>query len=135
MNENQNVGYLIVNVTTARGAIPLNGATVSVFHTAVAGSPLVTVTKTGTSGKTERISLAAPNRISSMSPSNEAVKPYATYTVQVEKEGYYTVTGNDVPIFDGITSIQSFEMIPLAEYDSANIYPRTGLSLDERESF
>ena len=131
MDNEHNIGYLIVNVSTARGAIPLSGASVTVFDSSVEGNPLVTSVSTDTSGKTTKIALATPDRAESESPG--AKKPFATYMVQVSHEGYYTVTNNGVPVFDGVTSIQPVEMIPLADKDSENVYPRDSLEIDENE--
>ena len=61
-------------------------------------------------------------------------KPYASYLVEIEKAGYYPAAGCNVPIFAGITSIQPVEMIPLAENDSDNVYPRSGLITSEGEN-
>ena len=131
MDNEQNIGYLIVNVSTARGAIPLSGASVTVFDNSAEGNPLVTVVSTDTSGKTTRIALPTPDRSESKSPGTK--KPFATYMVQVSHEGYYTVTNNGVPVFEGVTSIQPVEMIPLADKDSENVYPRGSLEIDETE--
>ena len=132
MDSSQKYGYLIVNVVTARGAIPLSGAAVTVYDTSADGNPIMTVVYTDSSGKTERIALPAPARSLSTQPGN--VKPFATYLIQIEKEGYYTVTNNGVPIFEGVTSIQPVEMMPLSEYDSDSIYPRIGLNINENEN-
>lgn len=132
MDREQNIGYLIVNVSTARGAIPLENASVTISDSEAEGNPIVTVVSTDNSGKTPRIALAAPNRSISMQPGTE--KPYATYLVEIEKQGYYPVSNNGVPIFSGITSIQPVEMIPLSESDSGSIYPRSGLNISENEN-
>ncbi len=132
MDREQNIGYLIVNVSTARGAIPLANASVSISDTEAEGNPIVTVVMTDSSGKTPKISLSAPDRNISMQPGSK--KPYASYLIEVVKEGYYPVTNNGVPIFSGITSIQPVEMLPLAEKDSENIYPREGLNISESEN-
>ncbi len=129
MEEKSGVGYLIVNVSTARGAIPLSDATVTVYYEEADNTGVYRVLTTNMSGKTEKIALPAPARALSESPGNE--HPYATYTVTTEKDGYYTVTGTAVPIFDGITSIQPVEMLPLSEYDSDNVFPRYGLDIVE----
>lgn len=131
MDSRQNIGYLVVNVATARGAIPLGGTTVTIFDTTEMPSTLMTSVQTDSSGKTERIPLPAPPRMLSGEPGN--AKPFATYMIQAEKEGYYTVTNNGVPVFEGITSIQPVEMVPLADNDSENVYPRYGLEIDENE--
>lgn len=129
MEQNPSVGFLIVNVSTARGAIPLSDAAVTVLHEEADNSSVFTVLKTDMSGKTEKIELPAPDRALSTAPGN--VKPYATYTLQIDKDGYYTVTNTGVPIFAGITSIQPVEMIPLAEYNPDTTYPRYGLDFTE----
>lgn len=132
MDREQNIGYLIVNVVTARGAIPLSNATVTISDIEKSGNPTVTVVSTDTGGKTPKISLYAPDRSISMHPGTQ--KPYSSYLIEVEKEGYYSVTNNGVPIFSGITSIQPVEMFPLAKNDSMNIYPREGLNISESEN-
>ncbi len=130
MNEPQSIGYLIVNVSTARGAIPLSGASVTVMYDEPDNSSVFTVISTDMSGKTAKIELPAPARSLSELPGNE--KPYATYTLQIEKDGYYTVTNTNVPVFSGVTSIQPVEMLPLAEYDPDTVYPRYGIEFSER---
>lgn len=128
--ENSNaVGYLIVNVSTARGAIPLEGASVTVYYEEPENTSVFSVMTTDRSGKTQKIELPAPRRELSEVPGN--TKPYATYTVAVEKDGYYSVTNVGVPIFDGVTSIQPVEMLPLAEYNSDTVYPRFGRDVTE----
>ncbi len=129
MDQTQNVGYLVVNVSTARGAIPLSGASVTVMYDEPENSSIFTVLTTDMSGKTGKIELPAPARALSEVPGN--AKPYATYTLQIEKNGYYTVTNTNVPIFAGVTSIQPVEMLPRAEYNSDSVYPRVGLEISE----
>lgn len=129
MEQNSAVGYLIVNVSTARGVIPLKDASVTVTYNEPEGTSVFSVMTTDMSGKTEKLELPAPSRALSESPGN--IKPYATYTVTVEKDGYYPVTNAGVPIFAGVTSIQPVEMLPLAEYNSDSVYPRYGLDITE----
>ncbi|MCI8387348.1 MAG: hypothetical protein HFE63_02635 [Clostridiales bacterium] len=131
MDSKQNIGYLVVNVVTARGAIPLQGAAVTVLDSEAEGVPVVSVVHTDSSGKTERIALSAPDRSLSTSPGSG--HPFATYMIKINKEGYYPVTNSGIPIFEGITSIQPVEMLPLAEYDSDSVYPRVGLDIEENE--
>ena len=66
-------GYIIVNVTTANQAIPIEGASVYVyeyFPQQSEGDPgeLITVETTNSSGATKRIALPAPDRSISLSP-------------------------------------------------------------------
>ncbi len=132
MEQTPDVGYLVVNVSTARGAIPLAGATVTVMYDESDNTSIFQTMTTGGDGKTDKISLPAPPRNLSESPGN--IKPYATYTVSVDKEGYYTVTDTSVPVFSGITSIQPIEMLPLAEYNPGTVYPRFGIDNTESEN-
>ncbi len=127
--EQPSTGYLIVNVSTARGAIPLSGATVTVMYDEPDNSSIFAVLTTDNSGKTERIELPAPSRMLSESPGNS--KPYATYDLQINKDGYYAVTIGAAPVFAGVTSVQPVEMLPLAEYDSDTVYPRVGIDFAE----
>lgn len=129
MEQSQGVGYLIVNVSTARGAIPLDGASVTVMYDEENNTSVFTVLTTDMSGKTPKIELPAPPRALSETPGN--TRPYATYALQIDKDGYYRITNTGVPIFSGITSIQPVEMIPLAEYNPDTTYPRYGLDVTE----
>ncbi len=110
-------GYMIVRVTTARGAIPLEGAQVFVQNYLPEGNEgkgdIIAAYKTGRSGLTERFALPAPPRALSMSPGNG--KSYSTYNLTVSSEGYSTRSYINVPVFEGITAIQNVDMIPLSE--------------------
>ncbi len=131
MEQAQNTGYLVVNTSTARGAIPLEGVSITVFDNDTPGNPIMAAVTTDNSGKSPRIALPAPDRSLSMQPGSS--KPFASYLVIAEKEGYYPVSYNGVPVFSGVTSIQPVELLPLAYEDSANVYPRTALDTTERE--
>jgi energy-converting hydrogenase Eha subunit F len=110
-------GYMIVRVSTARGAIPLEDATVTVYNYDPefenGRGNIIAVQHSGAGGLTEKIALPAPPRSQSLSPG--AVKPYETYNLSVTKEGYLRQTYVNVPIFEGITAIQNAYMIPLPE--------------------
>ena len=130
-NESSGTGYLLVRVSTALGAIPLEGATVTVReHTNAAegtrGAVIVT-TRTDRDGKSQRIALAAPPRSQSFYPNSGL--PYALYNVDVEQIGYYPRFFNAVPVYDTVTSIQPAVLVPIAE--SAR---QDGVSSDECQS-
>ena len=115
--EERGMGYLVVHVTTARGAIPLEGAQVFVRRRfpedeSVRGD-IYTTAVTDRSGNTERLALPAPPRDASLSPGNG--KPYASYDIEVAQEGFFLHRYISIPIFDGITAIQPADMIPLPE--------------------
>ena len=111
--ESTGVGYLVVKVSTARGAIPLENASVNIRGAEAVNSGIILSQTTDSSGQTERIALPAPPRILSESPGYPL--PYALYDVDVFLEGYYGQSFKDVAVFDSVTSIQPAVMIPKAD--------------------
>ncbi len=112
------MGYLVVHATTARGAIPLEGARVYVRgyepeFTPSRGDILIS-TVTGRDGNTERIVLPAPARQNSEAPQN-ALPAFSNYNLEVRLEGYGMQSFSGIPIFSGITAIQPVDLIPLSE--------------------
>ena len=114
------MGYLIVRVFTAGGAIPLSGATVLVKSNEENGNrgDLIATLLTDRNGNTERIALPAPSRELSLSSGN--IRPYATYNVEAYLDRYQQKDFYALPVFDGITSIQTVELIPLPENGREN---------------
>ena len=112
------VGYLIVRVTTARGAIPLEDAEVSVRNelpelSPEAGDVLLSV-RTGRDGSTPVIPLEAPPKANSQIPDN-GLPVLQRYQIEVRRSGYRDEDYVGVPIFDGITAIQTVDLLPLPE--------------------
>ena len=111
ITQNLGEGYLTVRVTTARGAIPLDGATVTVTGKTQDNSGVKQVFHTGGDGLTQKISLPAPPRENSESPNNGV--PFYTYNLEIIRDGYYNQTYQNIPVFDGINAMQTAELIPL----------------------
>ena len=124
--EQEGIGFLEVDVKTAHGALPIEGAYVNVYDYAPRddggkGALLFSVV-TGADGKAPRLALGAKSKALSMTPGNE--NPFTVYTVNVEREGYYSNQYVNVPIFQGITSLQPVDLIPISEYGhSDDDYP------------
>ena len=116
------VGYLVVKVSTARGAIPLENAAVSIRGEDENTGILYSLT-TNPDGATELVSLPAPLRSSSESPGN--AKPYATYSIDVFKDGYLPLTFRGVPVFSSVLSIQPAVMIPSPDGARDDRFPPT----------
>ncbi|MBQ2730089.1 MAG: hypothetical protein IJF69_04885 [Clostridia bacterium] len=121
MQNNQGVGFLKIQALSAGGAFPVMDAVVIISDSE--GKSIASL-RTDSSGLTETISLSAPPRSLSQSPPNIPLQPYSTFTVQVSKDGYYPVEDYSVPVFDGITSIQRANMIPLSEFSPLPPNPR-----------
>lgn len=106
-------GYMIVRVSTARGAIPVSGAEVIIRKSDAAESDVIVSMLSTNSGLTSRVPLPAPPRSLSETPGN--ARPFATYNIEVRADGYADQYYNEVPIFDGITSYQNAILIPLSD--------------------
>ena len=119
MNNDMNtgMGYLIVKVSTARGAIPLEGASVSIRGASPENSDIIYSLRTNRSGATERVALPTPSRLLSQSPRD--IRPYALYSIDVFSRGYGALALPQVAVFDSVTSIQPAVLIPLPD----NAYP------------
>ena len=129
-------GYMIVRVTTARGAIPLEGAVVTVSDylgedVKDRGNAIYTLT-TNSSGLTDKFTLPAPPRALSLSPGNG--KSYLTYNIAVTKDGYYQQNYINAPVFEGITSIQNADMIPLSDNGQTDRFDPYGNIFFETEN-
>ena len=104
------IGYLQVNVTTAQGAIPLEGASVNLRGATPETSGVIRAMRTGRDGQTEKIALPTPPIGNSASPN--AGIPYALYSIDVKKDGYRPLFFENVPVFPSILSIQPAVMVP-----------------------
>lgn len=106
---------LRVVVTTALGALPLEGASVSVSTAADAAGErtLLYSVRTGQNGMTPPMELATPSRASSMTPGG--IQPFSLYTVEIEREGYTPVAALHVAMFPGIPAVLPVAMTPLTE--------------------
>ena len=127
-DELSDIGSLQVRVSTENQAVPLVGATVLVTRGHNGETALARAMVTDENGTTELIDLPTKDRALSLNPDNRA--PYTTYTVEVAADGYYRKQFTDLPIYGGVTAIQSVSMIPLPEAASGNetlTYPQISL--------
>ncbi len=114
-------GTLIAHVTTARGAIPLSGARVTVrkyLPDGTEGKGDVILSRiTDENGNTSVITLPTLPRNNSLLPQEEEgkVPPYLLYQLEVRLEGYRDQSYIAIPIFEGVTAIQPVDLIPLPE--------------------
>ncbi len=113
-------GYLVVRVSTANGAIPLEGAFVTVRGSDPANTSFYRSAYSGPSGLTEKIELPAPPKELTEAPNG--LRPYALYSIDVFYEGYEDLFFVNVPIFDTITSIQAANMIPKVDNEYSDSF-------------
>lgn len=121
-NEKPALGYLIVSVSTAQDAIPIEGALVTVSSTDESGaSELHYTLTTDRSGMTDRLALPAPPRASSLSPGMP--DPYAVYNVRVDHPLYQPRGSTNLSIFEGVIADLPVYLVPLEETETQ---PGTG---------
>jgi hypothetical protein len=108
MNES---GYITVIARTAGGALPVENAVITVKDEK--GSILY-VTFTDKSGKTPPLAVPAPPKSNSSSP-GAPEPPFYTYSIDTDAPKFISVRNTGVPVYPGITSIQTVELLPRAE--------------------
>ena len=109
----ESIGYLVVRVSTARGAIPLENATVSIRGATPQNSGIIYSLETDVSGLTPRLPLPTPPKDNSLSPDQGT--PYSLWSIDVFCKGFITARYESVPVYSGITSVQNAELVPLSE--------------------
>ena len=111
-----NYGYIIVKATTANGALPVERAVVTLRDLE---DRIISVQFTDASGLTQKVKVLAPPKINSQSPGTN-LPPFYAYNIDTDKEGYISVRDLDVPVYPGITSVQTVELLPLSEGNEDN---------------
>lgn len=113
--EEQGTGYITVNVRTAGGALPVENAMITIKNISENGSDnsVVAIMLTDSSGTSEVVALPTPLRQNSQTPDADG-EVSALYSIDTEKSGFYSVVNFNVPVFDGITSIQQVLLVPIA---------------------
>lgn len=114
--KNTGCGSLEFRVFAANQALPIEGASIIVTTRINGGDITMFKTITNNSGETDSFTLPAPSKELSQRSSNK-IQPFSLYDATVEKNGYTNVILRDIPIFDGVQSIQRVAMLPEAEND------------------
>ena len=107
------LGYLVVRVSTALGAIPLEEATVNIRGTTEQSSGILYSLLSDRDGLTARVSLPTPPRSQADTPGGPP--PYSTWNIEVFKDGYISAKGLNVPVYSSTVSVQPAVLVPLGE--------------------
>ena len=126
-------GTLTVRVAVAGNALPVEGAIVRIRGAEEANSQIAYSLQTDVDGVTEPVSLPAPRREYSMSPS-PAQPPYAVYDIEITADGYYSKRIYGVSVFPGINSLQVINMIPRGDAPILD-YPRGNINSNIPENY
>lgn len=108
---NPRKGTLKFTVNTARGALPVKEATVVVYKNIGGSDRAFHNFVTDESGQTPVMQLPAPSSGLSQVP-DSAVLPFSQYDAYISAEGYNDVLIRDIPVFEGIDSLQQVAMVP-----------------------
>lgn len=107
-------------VYTARNALPIKGAVCAVRKRHNGKVITLHTLITDSSGQTPAIALPAPSASLSQTPDN-TVQPYALYDATISADGFNTVEIRNIPIFEGVLSVQRVAMIPQTEENMTEI--------------
>ncbi len=108
LTANPQYGTLQFQVTGGQGAFPIVGAKVVITRNLDDTHSFSITTQTDSSGKTDPMSLPAPSRRLSQTPGNGDV--FAAYQAEITAPDYVPVVVRDIPVFDGIATIQPVSM-------------------------
>ena len=99
---------LIFQLSTARSALPVQGASVRVTDPITGRNTRLT---TDQSGRTRVLCVTAPPLSWSQTPGSDG-RPYSIYHANIRAEGYVPVRLTGIQVFAGQQSLQMVEMIP-----------------------
>lgn len=117
VSDNNSFGFLKVSVKTGNGGIPIENSAVTVSETIDGREKIIKLMLTNSSGDTDTIKLPAPKKPDGNQPQD--FEHYSTYNISAFSEGYFREVSHNAPIFEGITSIQTFFLVPEPyNYDS-----------------
>ncbi|MBD5128746.1 MAG: hypothetical protein HDT43_02300 [Ruminococcaceae bacterium] len=104
-------GTMLFRVYTAQEALPIMGARCVISKKIGGEMRELCSLITDSSGQTRAETLPAPSKELSQSYEN-SVQPFALYDATVTKKDYADVILRDIPVFDGVQSIQRVAMVP-----------------------
>lgn len=113
-------GFLQIHTTVVGMALPLSGARCVISKLIDGKKRIYHNVLTDENGRTEELSLPAPDKCMTGAPANDGPLPYGLYNLEVMKDGFKRICNFNIPIFDGILSVQDVNMIPLADSDDAS---------------
>ena len=108
--EETGTGSIRAVVTTLRRIYPVAGAKVTVFTGNYDDMQVIMTGVTDESGKTRSFILPAPDRYLSESP-DLSDKPYSSYNMLVQADGYIDNIHLNIPVFSGVESVQQSNLM------------------------
>ena len=121
-----NLGKLVVNVTSAGGALPNAEALIRINGADDENRDVVYSFLTDVDGISRTFELPAPPRERSLSP-DTSLASYALYDISASLDGYYSFRISNVAVFDGETTVQPINLIPSPTRQNNTSFPRGNL--------
>lgn len=107
-------GTIISQITTSDALIPVENAYVWITQ----GNNLLNFQVTDKNGKTEPITLPAPDKSESLSPGNTSLA-FGAYDIHVYHPMYQPFEIKNIQVFSGITTLQQLSLILQPEFAAA----------------
>ena len=108
LNQNPGNGFMKVQVLAGRSLVPVPESKIFITKRLNGEKFTLADAKSDMNGMTEPISLPAPPASFSQTPGGTT--PFAVYDVEVSNPGYISHIEENVPVFDGILSIQTIRL-------------------------
>lgn len=112
-------GMILVNVRAGENYQPIEKAEIVITSIVDGNRSFITSGVTNESGVSPQFEVTVPSSSYSMTPDSE-VRPYSLFDISVTADGFFNSRSVDVPVFEGITSVQNFNMIPVPLYMKPN---------------
>ncbi len=105
--ESANTGRLIISVTHSQNTFPVSNAEFTVYDK---NGNIVGSGTTDMSGKSAEIVLPAIPKGISEQPGTQLINSAVFYDVEINAENYIPFTIKNIPVFEGVTTLQNFDM-------------------------
>lgn len=110
--ENPDSGVIKTQVFTARRTYPVGNAQVNLYKVFPDGAYLIDSQFTDHSGQVKPVTVPALERSLPETPGDPA--PYVSYRITVSHPDFMDAVIEQVPVFEGVTSLQAVDLIPAA---------------------
>lgn len=127
--QNTGTGHLTVTVRTGGGALPVEGALITITM----DGNIIGVSTSDESGNTEILDIPTPPKSASLSPGYVGL-PYSSVFIEVDKDGFYSGQYISAPVFPDVLTVQPVNLLPLPEFFAGDTAEGTQF-FDESEGY
>ncbi len=106
-NDSPYRGRLIFNITHSRGTFPVASALITIYE----DDTIINAVTTDESGKSPTITLEAFDKRFSEKPGSDINNITKYYDAKIDADGFVSVLIKNIPIYENITTLQSYDML------------------------